>query len=64
MKSYNITSDTYIGKVHLIADVTAEIFKFKNCSVVNFIKYINQESAVRWNKVENSTEKTNSESTN
>ena len=33
MKAYNITSDTHNRKMRLIADVTAEIFKFKTRGV-------------------------------
>ena len=40
MKAYYITSDTHIRKIGLIVDDTAEILKFKNCSVGNFVKYI------------------------
>ena len=29
----------HIRKIHFIADVTAEIFKIKNCSVGNLFKY-------------------------
>ena len=36
---YFITSDTYIRKIRLIADITAELFKIKNCSVGNLFKY-------------------------
>ena len=32
-KAYFVTSDTHIRKLRFIADVTAEIFKIKNCSV-------------------------------
>ena len=42
MKAYCITSDTRIRKMRLIADATAEIFKFKNRSVGNFVKYMCQ----------------------
>ena len=34
-KAYFITSDTPIRKIRLIAVGTAEIFKIKNCSIVN-----------------------------
>ena len=37
MKAYYITLDTHIRK---IADVTFEIFKFKNRSVGNFATYV------------------------
>ena len=40
MKAYYITSDAHIRKTGLIADVIAEIFKFKNHSNGNFVKYI------------------------
>ena len=36
---YYITSDTHIRNIRLIAGVTAEIFKIKNCSVGNLFKY-------------------------
>ena len=39
-KAYFKTSDTYIRKIRLIADVSAEIFKIKKCSVANLFKYI------------------------
>ena len=35
--AYFITSDTRIRKTRLIADVTTEIFKIKNCSVGNLL---------------------------
>ena len=38
-KAYFIISGTHIRKIRLIADVTAEIFKIKNCSVGNLFKY-------------------------
>ena len=38
MKAYVIISDTHIRKIRLIAYVTAEIFKIKNCSVGNLFK--------------------------
>ena len=40
MIAYYITSDTNKRKLRLIAVVNAEIFKFKNRSVGNFVKYI------------------------
>ena len=38
-KTYFITSDTHIRKIRLRTDVTAELFKNKNCSVGNLFKY-------------------------
>ena len=38
-KAYFITSGTHIRKIRLIADVTAEIFKIKNCSVGTLFKF-------------------------
>ena len=40
IKTYYITLDTYTRKMRLVADVTAEIFKFENGNVGNFVKYI------------------------
>ena len=38
MKAYYKTLDTHIRKMDSIADVTAEILQFKNCSVGNFVE--------------------------
>ena len=40
MKAYFITSDTYIRKIRMIADVTTKVIKIKNCCVGNLFKYI------------------------
>ena len=46
MKACDITLDTHIQKMCLIADVTTEIFKFKNGSVGNFVKCIRHEDVL------------------
>ena len=42
MKAYFMASDTRIRKMRLMVDVTVEIFKIKNCSVGNLVKYISK----------------------
>ena len=48
IKTQYITSNTHVRKMRLIADVIAEIFKFKNCSVGNCVKCISSEAYLHY----------------